>query len=89
MGGGVGELVTEVTSSSAEAALGCSYATALASVIDNSIGTMRRMSGVLIFLTGAGAMFVPADALIFENHVQQAVPNLAVGRGAFFSSGDG
>jgi hypothetical protein len=50
---------------------------------------MRRMSGVLIFLTGAGAMFVPADALIFENHVQQAVPNLAVGRGAFFSSGDG
>jgi hypothetical protein len=31
-------------------------------------------------------MFMPADALVFENHVQQAVANLAVGRCANFFS---
>jgi hypothetical protein len=80
------ELVTEVTSPSVDAAHAGSYTTALASVIVSRMGTMRRMNGTLIFLTGAGAMFMPADALVFENHVQQAVANLTVGRCANFFS---
>ena len=30
-------------------------------------------------LTGAGVLFVPADSLVFENHVQQPISNLSVG----------